>query len=379
MAEDSGEKTEPPSPKRVRDARAKGQVPRSQEVVTSISLFGTIAVIYALGSMIWANLVVLIDQVAALAAQRTETRLNEGLLLTYDVMSSVLLPILGVVVFLAVAANMIQFGVLFSFQSVQPKLEKISLVAGAKRIFSKKQLVELLKSIVKIVFLSFLLFFLIRDAIGPYVSAVTCGAECLGTVTESMLVRLMLISALAFAIVAGLDFMIQRHFHTKSLMMSKQEVKREYKESEGDPTVKGQRRAFAQELVMGDVRKQVRHSSAVVVNPTHLAVAIRYRKGDTPLPMVTAKGRGLQAVDMRTEAERAGVPIFHNVSLARYLFAETEPDQYVPDEVFDVVAEILSWVARHEGDLYRGTLTHGDIDMERGDHRRDIPRGKPSA
>jgi len=372
MSGDSGEKTEPPSPKRLRDARQKGQVPRSTEVVTSISLFGVIALIFLMGSTVWAALVTLIDQVAALAASDNETRLYEGILLAYDVGALVLLPIIGAGIFLAVAANMIQFGVLFSFQSVQPKLEKISIIAGAKRIFSKKQLVELLKSVFKILFLSILLFFIIRDAIGPYVSAINCGLECLGTVTNAMLTRVMLISALAFAVVAGLDFMIQRSFHTKSLMMSKEEVKREYKEAEGDPMVKGQRKAFAQELIMGDVRKQTKNATAVVVNPTHFAVAIRYRQGDTPLPIITAKGRNAIAVDMRTEAEHAGVPIFHNVALARFLYAESEPNEYVPDEVFDVVAEILAWVSRHEHTLYRGTLHHGDIDMERGDHRADL-------
>jgi type III secretion protein U len=155
-------------------------------------------------------------------------------------------------------------------------------------------------------------------------------------------------------------------------MMTKDEVKREYKESEGDPIVKGQRRALAQELAMSDGRKQVQTASAVIVNPTHLAVAIRYTKGDTPLPIVTAKGRERVAVDMRAEAERAGVPVFRNVPLARHLYAATEPGDYVPDAVFEAVAEVLAWVARHEATLYRGTLGHGAIDMERGDHRADL-------
>lgn len=370
MAGESGEKTEPPSPKRLRDARQKGQVARSQEVVTTISLFGVLAVIYAMGPTTWAQLVVLIDRVAALAASDSTTRLNEGLMLSFEIAVAIHLPVLGAAIVLAIVANMIQFGVLFSLQSVQPKLEKISLIAGVKRTFSKKQLIELLKSVFKIVFLTLLLTILIRDSIGPFISAITCGLECVQVVNDQILIRLLLISALAFVIVAGLDFMIQRHLHTKSLMMTKEEVKREYKEAEGDPVVKGQRKALATELIMGDNRKQARAASAVVVNPTHLAVAIRYTKGDTPLPIVTAKGRNRAAVDIRTEAERAGVPVFRNVPLARQLYADTEPNDYVPDELFEAVAEILAWVARHEGQLYRGALPHGEIDMERGDHRR---------
>ena len=118
-----------------------------------------------------------------------------------------------------------------------------------------------------------------------------------------------------------------------------------------------------------------RNATAVVVNPTHLAVAIRYKEGQTPLPMIVAKGRNHQAYEMRKEAELSGVPIFRNVPLARLLYAEAGHNDYVPDEVFDVVAEILAWVARNQSTLYDGPSRRGDIDMERGDHRADLGRG----
>jgi len=372
MSGETGEKTEQPSPKRLRDARDKGQVARSQEVVTTVSLFGVIAVCYLLGDLFWNSMVVLMDQVALLAATRSETRLQEGLALAWDLSVAIMLPILGVALVLTIAANMIQFGVLFSVEAALPNLERVSIIKGFERLFSMHSMVELLKSVFKILFLSFLLYFLIRDSIGPFMSSIRCGLDCIWEVNDQMLARLLFISAVAFVVVAGLDFMIQRHLHTKQLMMTKDEVKREYKESEGDPIVKGQRRALAQELAMSDGRKQVQTASAVIVNPTHLAVAIRYTKGDTPLPIVTAKGRERVAVDMRAEAERAGVPVFRNVPLARHLYAATEPGDYVPDAVFEAVAEVLAWVARHEATLYRGTLGHGAIDMERGDHRADL-------
>ncbi|WP_163850684.1 type III secretion system export apparatus subunit SctU [Pseudooceanicola aestuarii] len=369
MSQSSGEKTEQPTPKKERDARQKGQVARSQEVVTTISLFGTIAVIMATGDFIWARLVALMDQVAMLAANPGTTTLHTGIAIAWETGVTLMLPVIGVTLFLGIAANYVQVGSLFSFQSIQPKLEKISIGKGFKRIFSMKQVVELLKSIFKILFLSLLLYIVIRDAIGPYVSAINCGLPCLATVTNSMMIKVLAFSALAFVIVAGFDFVYQRHSHTKSLMMSKDEVKREYKESEGDPIVKGQRKQFAQEILMGDAPKQAGKATALVVNPTHFAVSIRYRKDDTPLPMITARGRNAMAHEMRAEAERAGVPIFRNPPLARHLFAETVPGDFVPDELFDVIAEILAWVARHEDGLYAGRLERGDIDMERGDHR----------
>jgi type III secretion protein U len=369
MSESTGEKTEQPTPKRMRDARQKGQVARSQEVVTTISLFGVIAVIFAFWSTSWNRLIVLMDDVAAIAADLNENSLQNAIALTWEASVVIMIPILGATIVLAIAANYIQVGVLFSGEAIMPKLEKISITSGFKRIFSMKQLVELLKSLFKIIFLSFLLYFVMKDAIGPYISAITCDMPCIAAVTDAMMRRTLFIAAVVFIIVAGLDFMYQRHSHTKQLMMSKEEVKREYKESEGDPIVKGQRKQLAQEMAMSDAPMQAGKASAVVVNPTHFAVAIRYREGDTPLPLVTAVGRNVVAYQMRAEAERAGVPIFRNPPLARQLYAETTPGEFVPDEMFDVIAEILAWVSRNEERLYGGRLDHGDIDMERGDHR----------
>ncbi|MGR3483835.1 MAG: type III secretion system export apparatus subunit SctU [Paracoccaceae bacterium] len=368
MAE-GGEKTEQPTPKRLRDAREKGQVARSQEVVTTISLFGVLIVIYALGGAIWYRLVGLMDTVARLAAEGGIPALREGIAVAWVESVLLMMPILAVTIALAIAANWMQVGTLFSLKAVAPSLEKISIPKGFKRIFSMKQVVELLKSIFKIVFLSALLFIVLRDAIGPYVMSVDCGLTCLQSVTMAVMIRIIVFSALAFVIVALFDFVYQRHSHTKQLMMSKEEVKREYKEAEGDPMVKGQRKQVAQELAMGDAPKQVKNATAVVMNPTHIAVAIRYTEGQTPLPIVVAKGRGTQAQHIRVLAEEAGVPVFRSVPTARLLFAETALGDFVPDEAFEVVAEILSWVARHEDELYDGPATRGALDMARGDHK----------
>lgn len=366
---DSGEKTELPTPKKERDARAKGQVARSAEVVTTVSMFGTIALILVMGGFIWTQMTVLIDTVVENAYRPEGLSLSEGIAAAWDAGVAITMPILGAVIFFAIAANMGQFGILTSGEALAPKLERVSVIAGFKRIFSAKQLVELLKSVIKILFLSVLLYVVLGDAIGPFISAVACGIDCMVTVTDSVMQRILFMTAIAFVIVAVADLFYQRHSHTKSLMMSKEDVKREYKESEGDPHVKGHRKQVAMEMVMGDGRKQAKTASALVVNPTHIAIALRYKADETPLPMVTAKGVGVAAVDMRIEAELAGVPIFHNIALARHLFADAELGGYVPDDVYDVIAEILAWVAQHEERLYQGPLGHGDLDMEQGDHK----------
>jgi type III secretion protein U len=289
-------------------------------------------------------------------------------IVAYQIMV-ILLPILGVTILAGVAANYFQVGSIFAFDNLKPKFEKISPGKGFKRIFSMKQVVELLKSVIKIIFLSTLLFFVIQEAIGSYIASLACGLPCQTAITGAVMRQILLYSALAFIIVAALDFMYQRHSYTKSLMMSKEEKKREYKESEGDPHIKGYRKKLARELLASDAGQRARTATAMVVNPTHVAIALHYDAEKSKLPIVTAKGLEHHAHYLRTEAERAGVPVFRNVTLARALYATAELEDIVPDELFGPVAEILVWVQKNRHLLYKGPLEHGVIDMDANDHQ----------
>jgi type III secretion protein U len=369
MSDTTGEKTEPPTPKKIRDARAKGQVAKSQEVVTTASLAAVVATIWFTWSHTMAVLTELLDQIASKTSGDFRVNAGNAFALVFHQSTRILLPILGVTILAGVAANYVQIGSIFAFESLMPKFEKISLGAGFKRIFSMKQVVEILKSLAKIVFLSTLLYFVIRRAIGPYVMSLYCGLPCQISITATMLQELLLYSALAFVIVAALDFMYQRYSYTKGLMMSKEERKREYKESEGDPHVKSHRKKLSHELIMSDSGQKARTATAVVVNPTHVAIVLDYDAEKLKLPIVTAKGLGPHAHYLRAEAERAGVPVFRNISLARTLYATTDVEEIVPDELFDAVAEVLVWVKNNHHLLYAGPLDHGVIDMEAGDHR----------
>jgi type III secretion protein U len=374
----SGEKTEQPTPKKLRDSRKKGQVARSQEVVSASSLFAVICYLWLNWGGITNHLVEMIDQISEVAASSGSMSDFGAIRLAGRTTVIILLPVLAVVFVAGFFANYVQFGSLFAIENIKPKLENISPAKGLKRIFSKKQLVETLKSIVKIAFLSTLLLIVMRSSIGPAINAVSCGFPCVVEITVDMLEWMILYSALAFILIALLDFVFQRHSHTKSLMMTKEEVKREFKESEGDPIVKGQRRQIAQELVMNESGTSARRASAVVVNPTKLAIAIEYQAEKTKLPKVTAKGRNLHALFIRTEAEKAGVPIFLNIPLARSLYSDVEVDGFIPDELFKPVAEILVWIQHNRHLLYNGPLDTGVIDMERGDHRPKQESGAPA-
>ncbi len=371
----SGEKTELPTPKKERDARKKGQVAKSQEVVTTVSLLSAVGIIWATWSMTNARLIDLFDQSARLATGDFQANAKNGIILAFWDATIVILPVLGVVILAGIAANYFQIGSLFTFETIKPKGEKISPAAGFKRIFSMKQVVELIKSLVKIVVLSFLLYLVVRNAISPYMNSLECGLTCVAQVTVASLKLVLIYSGLAFIAVAVADFAYQKRAHTKSLMMTKDEVKREYKESEGDPHIKGKRKQIAQEMAMGDGGVAARKGSAVVVNPTHFAVVIDYKPETFALPVITAKGRNRYAHYLRKEAETAGVPVFRNVSLARALFADAELYEPVPDEFFDAVAEVLAWIDKNKKHLYQGTLQHGVIDMDAGDHRTGAGRG----
>ncbi|KZM47392.1 type III secretion system export apparatus subunit SctU [Labrenzia sp. OB1] len=362
-----GEKTEPPTPKKERDARKKGQVARSQEVVTTVSLSAVIAYIWLTWNSTFERLIAIMDYVAALHGQ--DFMPGNVILFAYNELVAILSPLLLIAIAFGIAANYLQVGSIFAFESLKVNLNKISPAQGFKKIFSMKQLVETLKSILKIVFLSWLLFYVIKDSISPYLNAIRCGLHCLSHVTSALLMSTLLYTALAFAIVAVADFVYQRHHHFKSLKMTKDEVKREFKESEGDPLMKSERKQIAREILMNDSVERTKKSTAVIVNPTHFAVAIDYKPDIAPLPTVVAKGRNLFAHELRAQAELAGVPIFRNVPLARSLFADTDIGMFIPDESFKVIAEILVWVDRNRDSLYKTGLKHGVIDMESGDHR----------
>lgn len=364
-----GEKTEKPTPKKIRDARKKGQVARSQEVVSAATLFAAIAYLWWNWSGLMQQQIEMFDVVAKLAASDPGARGVDATIFAFRAVAWALAPLLLIVIVFGIFSNYFQFGSIFSGETIKPKMENIGFKKGFKRIFSKRQLVELLKSILKIAFLSTLLAVVFRSYLGVSMNALQCGLPCLAEIAVAMLKALFLCAALAFGAIAIFDFVYQRRAHTKSLMMTKQEVKREHKENEGDPLIKGQRRQFAQELVMSESVEKARKATAIVVNPTRFAVAIHYDQEKTRLPRITAKGRNLHALLIRTEAEKAGVPVFLNVMLARALYATAEVDDYIPDELFKPIAEILVWVSRNKALLYRGPLETGLIDMERGDHR----------
>ena len=338
------ERTEQPTPKKLRDARGKGEVATSKEVVSAGLIVAIFALFFALGTYY----VETMGEMMILPADYTGLPLREALPRIADGLAesafSILAPLLLLVLVVGVAANYFQFGFLFVLEPLKPKAEKLSPATNIKNIFSMKNLVEFFKSIIKISVLSASLYFVITDGLPDLLQAPRCGLDCVLAVAAALLAKILIATAVAFVVLAAADFFFERFQHTKKLKMTKDEVKREYKEAEGDPIIKSKRKHLHQELMMQNTTERVRKSSVLVTNPTRIAIAIYYDEEETPLPVVVAKGQDHVARRMIEVAREEGIPVMENVPLARALHEDGDVDRYIPSELIEAVAEVLKWV-----------------------------------
>ncbi|MCP4116324.1 MAG: EscU/YscU/HrcU family type III secretion system export apparatus switch protein [Desulfobacteraceae bacterium] len=253
-------------------------------------------------------------------------------------------PIVGLAMVLGLVSNYAQVGVLFSFEAIKPDLNKINPTEGVKKIFSMNNLMELVKSMVKILFLGYLVYKVIRGAIDPLTRIPLGGIDqalaLLGSITQKIAV----FSAGAFILVAVADYFLQRFQHTRKLKMTKDEVKKEHKEMEGDPIIKGKRKQLHRELAMNDAVERSRKAGVIVTNPTRLAIALYYDKEEGKLPLILAKGENLLAKRIVEVAREEGIPVMQNIPLARNLFEHGRAEQYIPSDLIEPVVEVLRWV-----------------------------------
>ncbi len=338
------EKTEKPTPKKIRDSRKKGQVANSKDVVSCILICMLFVYMWSMAPYYITQLKEMIALVAYTYDEPFRTGL--GLLFGGIVTTAIklILPLLGLVIVFAIAANMIQIGVIFSVEPIKPSLKKINPVEGAKKIFSKKSLFEVFKTLIKILLLSSLIYVLLKRNINDLSSIPYCGMPCLLVVIAHLFTWLFIFSAFAFIIIAIIDFYFQKSQHIKQLKMTKSEVQKEYKDTEGDPQIKGKRKEIHREILDSDVKQKIRGSSAVVTNPEHIAVAIYYKQGVTALPIVVMMAVDEAAQKVKRVAAEEKIPIMENVPLARALLAEGEVNNYIPATLIEPIVEVLKWV-----------------------------------
>ncbi|HYC37699.1 MAG TPA: type III secretion system export apparatus subunit SctU [Usitatibacter sp.] len=335
------EKTEQPTAKKLREAREEGNVAKSKDFTQTVLIVAIFGYIVGNGRGIVQDFTDMI----LIAANSTTLPFADGVRVAGGAIlrkgAEMMVPFLLIVLVLGVFAELLQTGIVLAFKALKPSAKKLNMLENAKQWFSKKNLVEFVKSLLKIAFLSALIYVLIRGNLDAMMKVPLGGVAGVGEAVGALLGQMIIYTALTYAVISFFDLGFQRWEHTKQLMMSKDEVTREYKEMEGDPHVKSHRKALAQEIALGDGVEKTRKASVVVTNPTHLAVAVYYEEGDTPLPVVLFKGENLVAERMVKAAQEAGVPVMQNIPLARSLFEAAQLDQYVPAELLEPVAEVL--------------------------------------
>jgi flagellar biosynthetic protein FlhB len=342
-----GEKTEQPTPKKIRDSRKKGQVAKSQDLTTAILFFVVFVVlILSMGR----NSEILQESMRSYFAQAfempamTPEAAYSLMMGGIKVMFRVIAPILGAGFVVAVAVSFVQVGALFTMEPMKPKLNKLDPIKGFKnKFFSAQTYIEFFKSLFKLTVVGGLLYFVVQRALGDVSLTVRQPISASTALTNKLLASLGTKTGFLLILLGAVDVFIQRWQHTKKLKMSKEEVKREHKESEGDPQYKGQRKRMHQEILAHSAVENVKTADVVVTNPTHIAVAIRYKKDEMGAPQVAAKGERLVAQQIIEIAKKYKIPIMRNIPLAHALNELEEGDE-IPEDLYTAVAEVLNWV-----------------------------------
>ena len=364
----TGEKTELPTPKKLRDAREKGQVCTSKDIVSTAVLVVLFAVLGWMGIALMDDTSVLLHYIGQRLSGDPFTATRQAMFLTGMVIFKHSFIFVAVAALIAVVANAAQIGFLFTLEPIKPKMEKLNPVEGAKKIFSVKNLFEFLKNTLKVTFLGYLLYKIIWASVPELLTM------CYGTVDDIfpslklMLKRLAIYTGFGYIVIAVVDRLFQGRNFTKQMMMTKDEVKREYKEMEGSAEIKQAQRQFRDEILNGpDPAAAAKRSSIVVTNPTHLAVGIRYNAEEAPLPRICALGSGRTAKIIRETALAEGIPVLEDVPLARALYAGGRLEDFVPEDLLEPVAELLKW-AKHLQDARREEEELDSVTLD------DLPR-----
>ncbi len=338
------EKTEQPTDKKLRDARNRGEVAKSKDFTQTVLITALFGYVVGNSESIMADLANLL--ILPIDLIGSDFRTSAELLLSKFIRESVSLmwPFLAIVLVIGIFAETIQTGILFAFEAIKPSGKKLNLIANAKNMFSKKNLLEFVKNNLKVMVLCVVVWMLVKDSLPLLMFVPERGVEELGSLVGQLIKQMIIYVGLTYVVLSLADLLWQRHEHTKQLMMSKDEVKQEYKTMEGDPHVKGHRRQLYHEILSEDSVQRSRTASVVITNPTHLAVAVLYDEERTPLPMVVAKGEGLLAERMVMAAKEAGVPVMQDIPVARALFEYAQVDHYIPSDLIEPVAAVLRLV-----------------------------------
>lgn len=344
----AGEKTEKATPKKRQDARKKGQVAKSQDISTAFILFFAFILLMVLGGSLKDQMLSMIKVTLNeyMLWDLTEANIHK-MFVDFTIRALYFVaPIMLMVAIIGVAANFMQFGFLFSAEAIQFKLEKINPITGAKRIFSIRAIVELFKSILKIAVVGTgafaVLYMHFDEVLTLSQKSVATSLTLIGKVT----IQMGLVVSILLIVLAALDFAYQKFEHEKNLRMSKQDIKDEYKTTEGDPKIKSKIKEKQRQMAMQRMMQEIPKADVVITNPTHYAVVLKYDEEKADAPIVVAKGVDYVALKIKQIAKSHDITTIENRPLARGLYAQADIGDVIPEQFFKAVAEILAYVYR---------------------------------
>lgn len=352
-----GEKTEEPTSKKLEDARKEGQVAKSREITNAFELLSFFVIIYFwaqyMGTFFIGDMYDIYTQIPEYV-KMYEGHVQEQTLSMLFVQSMLrillmLAPVLAVGMLVAFVTNVVQVKWKLTAKPLQPKFNKLSPISGFKRIFSLNSLVELVKSLLKIGLIGYVVYSYLKKNMPPlyqfYGLSLNQGIMTIGMLVVNLGIRI----SLFYMVIAFLDLIYQRVKFKNDMKMTKQEVKDEYKNQEGDPQIKSRQRQRMQEASRRRMMQQLPQADVVITNPTHYAVAIKYDQDLYDAPYVVAKGADYLAQKIRETARENHIEIVENKPLARMLYANVDVGSVVPPELYQAVAEVLAFVYHLQG------------------------------
>ncbi|HMT92186.1 EscU/YscU/HrcU family type III secretion system export apparatus switch protein [uncultured Thiothrix sp.] len=342
MAESSSEKTEKATPQKIRDAKKKGQVPNSKDIPGALILLTATIYLWVMGDWMLVKMTELYMISYQLPTLPFKQALSAALRISLEIgLYAIVLPFVGLAAVMGILGNIVQFGILFSFDPVIPRLSKVNPGEGFKRIFSMKQFVNTLLSLVKTLAIALALYIVMHVGFFQYMNEIKqCDIPCQKEITVELLTKLMMMILPLIITLATLDYIFQKIQFEKDQRMTKEEIKREMKDAYGDPHIRGARQGMRRELTEQDIHSRIKTARLVIID-IGLAVALYYEQDVTPLPVIVAIGKAGMARKMIEIAQIENVPIISDARLIADLIEEGKIDQYIPASTIDRVAKAM--------------------------------------
>ncbi|MPW24808.1 flagellar biosynthesis protein FlhB [Alkalibaculum sp. M08DMB] len=343
---DKASRTEEPTPKKLRDAKKKGQVAKSADLNASASFFLFVLLTGVLSPFILNNGIIFLRNSLSIDYSTNISGENVGAMLLNGILTFgyIILPFAIIAVIMGIAINLVQVGFLFTVHPLKPDIKKLNPIEGFKNIFSGKSLFTLVKNVLKLTLVFYMTYRNLTDSIVRIINAGDIGTPKLFQFIMDLVKDLSINIAIVMLALAVVDYVFQRRDHKKKLKMSKQDIKDEFKEMEGNPEMKAARQQRQRQIAMGRMMASIPTSTVVITNPTHIAVVLQYNSESDKAPLLTAKGADYIAEKIKDIAKENNIPIMESKALARNMYSKVEVGDYVPVELYKAIAEILAIV-----------------------------------